>query len=431
MANQTFHHFYQKPVTERLQILKDQKLITDEQYTALLNGETLPIALADQLSENVIGRYALPFGVASNFLINGEEYVVPMAIEEPSVIAAASNGARFMRANGGIQTTIHSRRMIGQLAFSNIHSDDAETLDEWMAAHKSDVLEFTNSMKPSLVKRGGGAVDIKTAYKGDFYILYFVVDTKEAMGANTINTMLEATGQYLTEHFQTLIDQTPEVLMAILSNLATESLVTAKVQIPFEALDKEPKQPRVAKRIAQASDFAQADPYRAATHNKGIMNGVDAVVLASGNDWRAIEAGAHTYAAYNGSYRGLATWTLDMENETLNGELTLPMPIGTVGGSVKVHPTAQTAHELLRQPNAETLMGIIAAVGLAQNFAALRALVGEGIQHGHMKLQLRTLLTKIGAKPEEIQPVSAQFDDVAHVSEDEAIRILNEWRQTH
>lgn len=431
MDSQLFHHFYQKTHAERLQLLKDNRLINETQYNELMHGESLSVPMADQMAENVIGLYALPFGVAPHFLINGDEYVVPMAIEEPSVIAAASNGARFMRSNGGIQTTVHSRQMIGQLAFTNISKADTEALDPWIDTHLADILAVANETKPSLIKRGGGAVNVTHAYKGEFYTLYLAVDTKEAMGANTLNTMLEATGQYLVAQFESLLMHKTEVLMAILSNLATESLVTARATIPIELLDNDPADLRISERIVKAAELAQVDPYRAATHNKGVMNGIDAVVLASGNDWRAIEAGAHAYAARDGQYRGLSTWSLDATNENLIGTLTLPLPIGTVGGSVSVHPTAQIAHELLRHPNAETLMQIIAAVGLAQNFAALRALVSEGIQQGHMRLQLRTLLTKIGATPEEIQPVSAQFKDPSHVSEDEAIQILNEWRQTH
>ena len=289
---------------------------------------------------------------------------------------------------------------------------------------KENLLQLANEAYPSIVKRGGGARDLWVENKGDFLIVYLAVDPKEAMGANMLNTMLEA----LTDRIQEL--SAGQALMAILSNLATRSLVSARCVIDFKALSRNPEEAiEIAHRMELASQLAQVDPYRAATHNKGIFNGIDALVLATGNDWRAIEAGAHAYAAQSGPYKGLSHWKSQPEEKKLYGEITLPMPVATKGGSIGLNPTVQVSHRLLGEPSAIELAGIIASLGLAQNFAALKALVTTGIQAGHMKLQARSLALLAGAKEEEVPRLVSQLLENKPFNLEKAQTLLQKLRK--
>ena len=383
---------------ERIEKLAQAGLLSEEGLQTVRDNETLPLSLANEMVENVLGTLALPFGLAPGFQVDGQEIQVPMVTEEPSVIAAASYAAGLIKRSGGFQTQVHKRQMIGQVALYEVsHKEEAS---QAITEAKEELLQLANQAYPSIVKRGGGARDLWTEVKGDFLICYLSVDPKEAMGANMLNTMLEA----LVDPLEDLSEG--QGLMAILSNLATDALVTASCHIDYRFLSRNPKEAaEIAQKIALASQLAAVDPYRAATHNKGIFNGIDAVVLATGNDWRAIEAGGHTYASRTGQAQGLSNWMDHPEQQVLEGQLTLPMPIATKGGSIGLNPSVQVAHELLGNPDAQTLARIIVSVGLAQNFAALKALVSTGIQHGHMKLQAKSLALLAGATPSEVAPV--------------------------
>ena len=408
---------------ERIEKLAQAGLLSEEGLQTVRDNETLPLSLANEMVENVLGTLALPFGLAPGFQVDGQETQVPMVTEEPSVIAAASYAAGLIKRSGGFQTQVHKRQMIGQVALYEVsHKEEAS---QAITEAKEELLQLANQAYPSIVKRGGGARDLWTEVKGDFLICYLSVDPKEAMGANMLNTMLEA-----------LVDPLEELsggqgLMAILSNLATDALVTARCHIDYRFLSRDPKEAaEIAQKIALASQLAAVDPYRAATHNKGIFNGIDAVVLATGNDWRAIEAGGHTYASRSGQALGLSNWMDHPEQQVLEGQLTLPMPIATKGGSIGLNPSVQVAHELLGNPDAQTLARIIVSVGLAQNFAALKALVSTGIQHGHMKLQAKSLALLAGATPSEVAPVVQALLEDKPFNLEKAQAVLEEIRQS-
>ena len=408
--------------TERIEALLKEGLLTWDEAQILKEQKGLPLSIADQLTENVLSTFDLPFSLAPYFLINGRDYVLPMVTEEPSVVAAASFAAKLIQRSGGFTTQVHQRQMIGEIALSDVK--DVEMATKRILEDKETLLQLANEAYPSIVKRGGGARDLWVENKGDFLIVYLAVDPKEAMGANMLNTMLEA----LTDRIQELSGG--QALMAILSNLATRSLVSARCAIDFKALSRNPEEAiEIAHRMELASQLAQADPYRAATHNKGIFNGIDALVLATGNDWRAIEAGAHAYAAQSGSYKGLSHWTSHPEEKKLYGEITLPMPVATKGGSIGLNPTVQVSHRLLGEPSAIELAGIIASLGLAQNFAALKALVTTGIQAGHMKLQARSLALLAGAKEEEVPRLVSQLLENKPFNLEKAQTLLQELRK--
>ena len=391
--------FSKKTYPERLKTLRDSELLSHELQENLEKNETLSVAIADQLSENVVGTFSLPFSIVPEVIVNNQAYTVPYVTEEPSVVAAASFACKIINRSGGFSAYVHQRLMIGQVALYQV--PDREQACQEILNQKDQLLEIANQAYPSIVKRGGGARELrveKVSGQTDFLVVYLHVDTQEAMGANMLNTMLEA----LKPHLESL--SCGQSLMGILSNYATESLVTSSCRIAFRYLSPNKDEAReLADKIVLASHFAQADPYRAATHNKGIFNGIDALLIATGNDWRAIEAGAHAYASRDGLYRGLSLWTLDSEKEELIGEMTLPMPIATKGGSIGLNPRVVLSHELLGQPSAKDLAQIIVSMGLAQNFAALKALVGAGIQQGHMKLQAKSLALLAGAKEAEVQ----------------------------
>ena len=408
---------------ERIEKLAQAGLLSEEGLQTVRDNDTLPLSLANEMVENVLGTLALPFGIAPGFQVDGQEVQVPMVTEEPSVIAAASYAAGLIKRSGGFQTQVHKRQMIGQVALYDVNNK--EKASQAITEAKEDLLQLANHAYPSIVKRGGGARDLWIEEKGDFLICYLSVDPKEAMGANMLNTMLEA-----------LVDPLEDLsggqgLMAILSNLATDALVTARCHIDYRFLSRDLKEAaEIAQKIALASQLAAVDPYRAATHNKGIFNGIDAVVLATGNDWRAIEAGGHTYASRSGQALGLSNWMDHPEQQVLEGQLTLPMPIATKGGSIGLNPSVQVAHELLGNPDAQTLARIIVSVGLAQNFAALKALVSTGIQHGHMKLQAKSLALLAGATPSEVAPVVQALLEDKPFNLEKAQAVLEEIRQS-
>lgn len=408
--------------TERIEALLKEGLLTWDEAQILKEQKGLPLSIADQLTENVLSTFDLPFSLAPYFLINGRDYVLPMVTEEPSVVAAASFAAKLIQRSGGFTTQVHQRQMIGEIALTDVM--DVEMASKRILEDKETLLQLANEAYPSIVKRGGGARDLWVENKGNFLIVYLAVDPKEAMGANMLNTMLEA----LTDRIQELSGG--QTLMAILSNLATRSLVSARCAIDFKALSRNPEEAiEIAHRMELASQLAQVDPYRAATHNKGIFNGIDALVLATGNDWRAIEAGAHAYATQSGQYKGLSQWKSQPEEKKLYGEITLPMPVATKGGSIGLNPTVQISHRLLGEPSAIELAGIIASLGLAQNFAALKALVTTGIQAGHMKLQARSLALLAGAKDEEVPRLVSQLLENKPFNLEKAQTLLQELRK--
>ena len=397
----SWNGFSKKSYQERLELLKAQALLSPERQGSLEQDEQMSVTVADQLSENVVGTFSLPYSLVPEVLVNGQEYTVPYVTEEPSVVAAASYASKIIKRAGGFTAQVHQRQMIGQVALYQVA--DPEQALEKIASKKAELLELANQAYPSIVKRGGGARDLHVEQlksETDFLVVYLHVDTQEAMGANMLNTMLEALKPILEELSQ------GQSLMGILSNYATDSLVTASCRIAFRYLSRQKDQGReIAEKIALASQFAQADPYRATTHNKGIFNGIDAILIATGNDWRAIEAGAHAFASRDGHYQGLSSWRLDLETEELVGEMTLPMPVATKGGSIGLNPRVALSHELLGNPSAKELAQIIVSIGLAQNFAALKALVSTGIQQGHMKLQAKSLALLAGASESEVAPL--------------------------
>ena len=397
----SWNGFSKKSYQERLELLQAQALLSPERQESLEQDEQISVTVADQLSENVVGTFSLPYSLVPEVLVNGQEYTVPYVTEEPSVVAAASYASKIIKRAGGVTAQVRQRQMIGQVALYQVANP--KQAQEEIASKKAELLELANQAYPSIVKRGGGARDLHIEQiKGetDFLVVYLHVDTQEAMGANMLNTMLEALKPVLEELSQ------GQSLMGILSNYATDSLVTASCRIAFRYLSRQKDQGReIAEKIALASQFAQSDPYRAATHNKGIFNGIDAVLIATGNDWRAIEAGAHAFASREGHYQGLSQWTLDLEREELVGEVTLPMPVATKGGSIGLNPRVALSHELLGNPSAKELAQLIVSIGLAQNFAALKALVSTGIQQGHMKLQAKSLALLAGASESEVAPL--------------------------
>ena len=397
----SWNGFSKKSYRERLELLRAQALLSPEKQRSLEQDEQMSVTVADQLSENVVGTFSLPYSIIPELLVNGQDYTVPYVTEEPSVVAAASYASKIIKRAGGFTAQVHERQMIGQVALYQV--DDPELAQEKIVSKKAELLELANQAYPSIVKRGGGARDLHVEQlKGEteFLVVYLHVDTQEAMGANMLNTMLEALKPVLEELSQ------GQSLMGILSNYATDSLVTASCRIAFRYLSRQKDQGReIAEKIALASQFAQSDPYRAATHNKGIFNGIDAILIATGNDWRAIEAGAHAFASRDGRYQGLSRWGLDTDSEELVGEMTLPMPVATKGGSIGLNPRVALSHELLGNPSAKELAQIIVSIGLAQNFAALKALVSTGIQQGHMKLQAKSLALLAGASESEVAPL--------------------------
>ncbi|HQN43257.1 MAG TPA: hydroxymethylglutaryl-CoA reductase, degradative [Anaerolineaceae bacterium] len=418
--------FYDLTPDERRKQIARQVSLTDEEFDALSGCTGLSLEQADHMIENVIGTYALPLGIAQNFVINGRAVWVPMVVEEPSIVAGASFMARLVRGGGGFTTSSDEPLMIGQMQVLNL--SDPVGAQQRLLAQKDRLLAAAAAIDPVLERLGGGPRDlevrlIEESPIGPFVVVHLIYDVRDAMGANAINTA--------TERLTPLVAEISggRVHLRILSNLADRRLARARCMVPLTDLafgDFGAEQVRDG--ILAAWAFAAADPYRAATHNKGIMNGIDAVVLATANDWRAIEAGAHAYAARAGRYTSLSTWSKD-EDGNLVGELELPMAVGIVGGATRVHPGARAALKLMGVKTARDLAEIITAVGLAQNLAALRALATEGIQRGHMTLHARQVAVAAGATSDEVQRVADRMVQEKAVRLDRAEMILKEIRE--
>jgi len=399
MSSSRLPGFYKMKMAERLRRLAEA--LDDRDLGGLGECATLPLANADAMIENAVGVLGLPVGIGLNFLINGDDVLIPMAVEEPSVIAAVSLAAKIAREGGGFQADADEPRMIGQVQVTDVPNPEAARAAVLRA--KEQILAAANALHPAMKARGGGAKDLEVRLlqvgHETHLIVHLIVDTQDAMGANLINTMCEGVAP-LVERLTA-----GRVRLRILSNLADLRLARASCRIPFEALaDFGFSGAEVSHGIAEASRFADADPYRACTHNKGVMNGVDAVALATGNDWRAIEAGAHAWCARNGKYQPLSKWWVS--EGALLGSIELPIQVGTVGGAVKANPLIPVLLKMLGNPGAQKLAGIMAAVGLAQNMAALRALGTVGIQKGHMALHARNLAVSAGAKGTAVEEVA-------------------------
>jgi len=407
--------FYDLRPLERIRIVKEFAALTDEEVSILQSTGSLELEQADRMIENVIGTMPIPLGVATNFLINGRDYLIPMAIEEPSVVAAASNAAKMARVRGGFNTSSTGPIMIGQIQVVGVADPFGARMR--ILSAKSEILQKANEQDPVLVSKGGGAKDLKAKVietaVGSMVIAEILVDCRDAMGANAVNTMAEAVAP--------LVEKVSEgrVYLRIISNLATERLARARTTVAKEALGGE----EVVDGVVNAYAFAVADPYRCATHNKGIMNGITAVVLATGNDTRAAEAGAHAYAARTGRYSPLTTWEKNSQGD-LVGTIELPMAVGLVGGATAVHPIAKIAVKILGVKTATELGEVIAAVGLAQNLAAIRALASEGIQEGHMKLHARNIASTAGATGDLIDQIADQMVKERKIRIDRAKELL-------
>jgi hydroxymethylglutaryl-CoA reductase len=395
--------FYQLSVKERRARLIAAAGLDVEAAEAVI-AAGLPLDTAANLTENVVGLYALPLAVATNFQVNGRDVLVPMVVEEPSVVAAASHAAKLVRDGGGFRATSDAPHMLGQVQLLDV--PDAAVAERAIHAHADALLALANAQIPSMVARGGGARAIETrrldSRVGPMLIVHIVLDTRDAMGANLVNTVAEA----LAPRLEALTGG--RAALKILSNLADRRLARAEARVPLTALGGHGLDGvTVARGIVEAQAFAEADPYRAATHNKGVMNGIDAVVVATGNDWRAVEAGAHAWAARAGQYAPLTTW--DVDGDLLVGTLELPLALGVVGGTTRAHPVARLALDILGVATAGELAQVVACVGLAQNLGALRALAAEGIQRGHMALHARQVALAAGATGDAVQRVADQL----------------------
>jgi hydroxymethylglutaryl-CoA reductase len=416
--------FYNLTLEERWSELTQRGLLASEDL-AILKGESgLSLEQAQHMIENVVGLHTLPLGLALNFRVNSRDMLVPMAVEEPSIVAGASFMAKLARASGGFAASTTSPEMIGQMQVLDI--PDIPAAIRALTKQKGALLAETAGIDPVLERLGGGPRDLEIRQIDDspigpFLVLHLIYDVRDAMGANAINTACERLSARIEEITGGRLH------LRILSNLADRRLARASCTIPLESLafgDFTGEQVRDG--VIEAWAFAATDPYRAATHNKGIMNGIDAVVIATGNDWRAIEAGAHAYAARNGSYTSLSTWGKDADGN-LVGELEMPMAVGIVGGATRVHPGAQVALRLMGVKTATELAEVIISVGLAQNLAALRALATEGIQRGHMGLHARQVAIAAGAEGNEITRLAQQLVAEKMVRIDRAKEILYSW----
>lgn len=423
-ASSRISGFYNLPPTARQQTLINLTELSAEQAAALEAGLTL--AQADKMIENAVGVYGLPLGIAANFLINGRDVLVPMVIEEPSVVAGASFAAKLARAGGGFHAETTESLMIGQIQVLDLADPRAAAVR--VAEQSQRLIELANRTDPVIVSLHGGARAIETyvfsdSPVGPMLVVHVIYDCRDAMGANMVNTACEALAPLVAEITGGRVN------LRILSNLADRRLASARCVVPASALTTaELPGSLVAQRIVEAYALAAVDPYRAATHNKGIMNGIDAVVLATGNDWRAVEAGAHAYAARDGQYRALSTWSLTPAGDLL-GALELPLAVGTVGGATRVHPTARAALQIMGVAKARDLAEIIVSVGLAQNLAALRALATEGIQQGHMALHARQVAIAAGATGDEVDHVAAALVQGRVIRGDRAAEILAKLRK--
>ncbi|SCT96102.1 3-hydroxy-3-methylglutaryl-CoA reductase [Staphylococcus xylosus] len=417
----TFRHLSR---TEKLEELVIKGWLSEENKNVLLNNPLISEEIANSLIENVIGQGTLPVGLLPEINVDGKSYVVPMMVEEPSVVAAASYGAKLVNQTGGFKVIASERLMIGQIVFDSV--TDTAVLEERLQQLEAQMKRIADEVYPSIIERGGGfrKIEIDTFPNEGLVSLKIYVDTKDAMGANMLNTILEGITAYLKNELEHV-----DILMSILSNHATASVVKVQGEISVDTLSKGDRDGQdVAKRMERASVLAQVDIHRAATHNKGVMNGIHAVVLATGNDTRGAEATAHAYASKDGQYRGLATWHYNEEKQVLVGTIEVPMTLATVGGGTKVLPIAKASLELMNVDSAQELGHVVAAVGLAQNFAACRALVSEGIQQGHMSLQYKSLAIVVGAQGEEIAQVAERLKTQDRANTAVAQQLLEELR---
>jgi len=414
MTGSNIPGFYKLNLEERRELLKKFSDLTEEEISLLRNMGGLGENLADHMIENVISVMEIPIGIAVNFLINGKDYLIPMAIEEPSVVAAASNAAKMARVKGGFKAVSSDPIMIGQIEISGMNDPFGAKFR--ILEKKKELIEEANKQDPVLVKLGGGAKDIDVRVldeKEPMVVVHLLVDVRDAMGANAVNTMAEALAPHISQISK------GKVRLRILSNLATYRISRAYAIFDKETIGGE----EAVNGILEAYKFATLDPYRATTHNKGIMNGIDAVLVATANDWRAIEAGAHAYAALNG-YTSITKWEKN-EDGDLVGSIEIPMAVGIVGGATASHPKAKLMRKILRVDSAKEFSNVLASVGLAQNFAAIRALAMEGIQKGHMELHARNVAISAGATGSEIDKVAEEMIKRKAIRADIALEILN------
>jgi hydroxymethylglutaryl-CoA reductase len=403
-----FPGFYKVTVDERRALVGDATGADPSDIERALHHGGLDAETADKFVENVLGTYSLPYGVALNVRVNGHDYVVPMVIEEPSVVAAASNAAKMVRAGGGFVADWDAPLMIAQVQLRDV--TDAPRAVAAIDAEAAVILELADAAIPGLVARGGGARGVEARVLApDIVVVHVLIDCKDAMGANLVNAVAEAVADRLAAIAGARVG------LRILSNLCDKRCVRVRCRVPAEALaTDEMTGAEVVAGIVNASRFAELDPYRAATHNKGIMNGVDAVTIATGNDWRAVEAGAHAFAARSGQYRPLATWRAD--GDAVVGALELPLALGTVGGTLRVHPAARLSLRVLGISDAQELAAVAASVGLASNLAAVRALATDGIQRGHMGLHARSVAVAAGAIAAQVEKVAAMIVEARDIT---------------
>lgn len=420
--------FYRLSVDERIDKLAETFDLTRSEIDTLRSQGALELAQADKMIENVVGIYSLPIGVALNFVINAKEYIVPMAIEEPSVVASCSYMAKLVREAGGFRTGSTRRVMIGQVQV--VGCDDFQEARRAVLAAREELIASANALVPNMVARGGGALDLEVrllneapaSRYGTMLVVHLLIDTQDAMGANTINTMVEG----LAPRLEVLTGG--KVYLRILSNYADQCLAWATCELaPAVLATPDFSGEDAIEGIVKAYEFAASDPYRAVTNNKGVMNGIDAVVIATGNDWRAIAAGAHAYAARDGGYGPMAHWSKN-EQGHLVGRLELPMPVGLVGGTIQLHPMAQVALKFLRVHSARELAEVIVAVGLAQNLAALRALATVGIQRGHMALHARSVAVTAGAQGAWVDRIAQAMVEAQDIKVTRAAELLAQFQ---
>lgn len=417
--------FYQRSLAERAAMVAQWAGLDRDDQAVLLGLAGLNASQAEHMIENVVGIYALPFGIATNFLINGMDYLVPMVVEEPSIVAGVSYAAKLARGGGGFITTADDPVMIGQIQVLDVDNVYAAAGRVWEA--REGLLEEANCCDRVMVELGGGARGIELrpfpeTPAGPMLVVHLLFDVRDAMGANAINTTCER----LAPLIETITGG--RVNLRILSNLADRRKATASCTIPVDALSAgDMTGDEVARAIIEAAAFAAVDPYRAATHNKGVMNGMDAVAIATGNDWRALEAGAHAWAARGGRYGSMTDWRLDDQGD-LRGRLELPVAVGTVGGATRVHPVARVALKILGVQAAAELAQVMVAVGLAQNLAAIRALATEGIQRGHMSLHAKQMALAAGASEQEVALVAQRMVDEGRITTERAAELLRELR---
>ncbi len=423
--NSNISKFYKRTIQERQTLIQDWSNLENDQIKSL-NNSGLEIEDANHMIENVVGRYSLPFGIATNFKINSKDYLIPMVVEEPSVVAACSYAGKLFRDTGGFTAHSDAPIMVGQIQIVDV--DNVKATQDILHNNRDKIVAKANEIGGSIIKRGGGAVDIEVRVFsntsiGDMVILHLLYDTRDAMGANAVNTAVE----YIAPYIEEITNK--KVNLRILSNLTDKRKAYAEGTVHQENLKTDNLSgEEVVDAIVEAGIFAEVDPYRATTHNKGIMNGIDAVLIATGNDWRAVEAGAHAYAARSGTYSSLTKWTKD-ENGNLHGRIEMPLAVGIVGGATRVHKNAQIALQILDVSTAQELAEIAVTVGLAQNFAAIRALATDGIQHGHMRMHARQLAVAAGADAFHVASIAQQMIKEKNIRLERAKELVIAYRE--